>query len=479
MPATIVWFRQDLRLQDNEALAAALARGAPIVPVYLLDEASEGRWPLGAASRSWLHHSLSSLDAALRDRGSRLILARGDAVEMLVRLARTTGADCVYSTRRYEPSARRDDAIAAALRAENVDFSVHGDAVLFEPETVRNRSGGPFQVFSPFWRACLERPVPRPLPPTRTPLPAPKRWPASLSLDDLRLRPARGWDREFYPLWQPGEVGAQLQLRTFVARRLGAYSEQRDLPAAEGTSRLSPHLHFGEVSPRQVWHAVRDACTDGGSPILTAGATKFLAEIGWREFAYHVLTHHPRTPEQPLRPDFARFPWAKDPGGRHWRAWTRGQTGYPLIDAGMRQLWRTGWMHNRVRMVVASFLVKHLRLPWTEGAAYFWDTLVDADLANNTLNWQWSAGCGADAAPYFRIFAPVTQSEKFDPQGHYIRQWVPELARVPTCAVHAPWEWPTEVAAAGVTLGRDYPFPIVDHATARAEALAAFRSLRA
>lgn len=482
MPATLVWFRQDLRLHDNPALAAAVSRGAPVVPVYVLDDAGEGGWRPGAAARSWLHHSLAGLDASLRERGSRLVLAAGDSAVELRRLARETGADAVYWNRRYEPAARvRDAAAAADVRATGLVAREFEDGVLFAPETVRNRQGGPFQVFTPFWRTCRALAV---APATKLrpgALPAPAKWPASPSLATLRLAPVPSWDAGFYGAdgWQPGEAGAVRRGRAFADRAMAAYADQRDFPAEPGTSRLSPHLHFGEVSPRQVWAAVAARSRESGVFPPHKGATVFLNEIGWREFAYHLLTHFPETPAQPLRAAFARFPWAADPQGRKLRAWTRGATGYPIVDAGMRQLWRTGWMHNRVRMIVASFLVKHLRLPWTEGAAWFWDTLVDADLANNTLGWQWSAGCGADAAPYFRIFAPVTQGRKFDPDGTYVRQWVPELARLPAKFIHAPWEAPPALLAdCGVGLGRNYPRPLVDHATARAEALAAFQAMQ-
>jgi deoxyribodipyrimidine photo-lyase len=482
MSATIVWFRQDLRLQDNAALGAAVRRGAPIVPVYVWDERGEGRWPPGAAARSWLHRSLASLDASLRGRGSRLVLARGSASVEIPRLVREVGADAVYWNKRYEPAAREAEVtIATALTSSGVAADGFTDAVLFDPELVRNRQGGPFQVFTPFWRTCTERPVAAPAKLPAGTLPSVRRWPASVPLDELKLEPRVTWDGEFYGArgWQPGEAGAENRLRTFGKEGIAAYADARDQPDGEGTSRLSPHLHFGEVSPRQVWAAVANLSRESGVFPANRGAAVFLKELGWREFAYHSLVHFPRTPEQPLREAFARFPWAADPGGKLLRAWTRGATGYPIVDAGMRQLWRTGWMHNRVRMIVASFLVKHLRLPWTEGAAWFWDTLVDADLANNTLGWQWSAGCGADAAPYFRIFAPVTQGQKFDHEGAYVRRWVPELARVPVRYIHAPWEAPASVLGeSGVRLGEDYPMPIVDHASARAAALAAFRTMR-
>jgi len=477
---TLLWFRQDLRLRDNPALAASLDRGGPVVPVYVLEEGEGIDWPPGAASRWWLHHSLASLDAALRERGLRLVLARGDARSIIPDLLKQVGAGAVFWNRRYEPTARERDAeLKRSLTDAGVEVRSFNASLLFEPHAVEKRTGGSFQVFTPFWRHCLTLPV---APVVRVPSgdwSAPKSWPRSLKLDDLGLLPKIAWADGMAATWQPGEAGARARLRHFLQRTASDYAEERDRPDHEGTSMLSPSLHFGEIGPRQVWAAVAAQGRESGVFPPNRGAQVFLQEIGWREFAYHLLYHFPRTPREPLRRDFARFPWAKDPGGRLRRAWERGQTGYPIVDAGMRQLWHTGWMHNRVRMIVASFLVKHLRLPWTIGADWFWDTLVDADLASNTLGWQWSAGCGADAAPYFRIFAPVLQGRKFDPDGAYVRHWVQELSAVPKKFIHAPWEAPAEILAiAGVALGRDYPKPIVDHATARREALKAWQSLR-
>ena len=478
---TLLWFRQDLRLQDNPALAAAAARGGAIVPVFILDDAAEGKWPQGGASRWWLHHALAALDDGLRERGSRLLIARGDSGPILAQLAAATGAGAVYWNRRYEPAAiARDAAVKTALTAAGLDARSFNSALLFEPHTIQNQQGKPFQVFTPYWRHCLALPVPPAVKFAAAQLKAPAAWPKALDLSDLELRPKIKWDAGFGPAWQPGEAGAAARLKKFVARALDAYAEERNLPDRDGTSMLSPWLHFGELGPRQVWAAVAARSKASGVFPSSNGARVFLSEIGWREFAHHLLFHFPHTPERPLRAEFARFPWADDAGGAKLRAWQRGQTGYPIVDAGMRQLWHTGWMHNRVRMVVASFLVKHLRLSWTHGAAWFWDTLVDADLASNTLGWQWSAGSGADAAPYFRVFAPVLQGLKFDGAGDYVRRWVPELARLPAEHIHAPWEAPAAVLArAGVALGRNYPGPVVNHAHARAAALAAFKQLRA
>ncbi len=477
----ILWFRQDLRLRDNAALQEALATGGVVLPVFILDDESEGRWPPGGASRWWLHHSLAALDASLRERGSRLVLARGESLAVLRGFVKTMGAGAVYWNRRYEPAAiARDKGIKAELTAIGIDAKSFNSALLFEPHTIANKQGGPFQVFTPYWRHCLAQPVPAEIAINSKPFPAPTQWPRSLEIGELALLPVLNWAAGFAEAWEPGEAGARKRLKQFLTHKAADYDEGRDRPAVDSTSRLSPHLHFGEIGPRQLWAAARALSKDSGVFPANGGVQRFLTEVGWREFAHHLLYHFPNTPNQPLRAKFERFPWADDPGGEKLQAWQRGQTGYPIIDAGMRQLWATGWMHNRVRMVVASFLVKHLRLSWTHGAAWFWDTLVDADLASNTLGWQWSAGCGADAAPYFRIFAPVTQGEKFDSVGDYVRRWVPELAGLPAKFIHRPWEASAEVLAkAGVTLGESYPHPIVDHAKARAAALAAFKSLGA
>jgi deoxyribodipyrimidine photo-lyase len=483
---TLLWFRQDLRLADNPALAAAVGRGAPVVPVFILDDAGEGEWAIGGASRWWLHHSLAALAGELERLGSRLVLAQGDSQTELRRLVKETGAGAVYWNRRYEPATRvRDAEIKTAFTAEGLEAKSFNAALLFEPHTIQNKQGRPFQVFTPYWRHCLALPMPEPLKAVSGPFSAPAKWPAGLALHELALRPTRPWDAGFSKMWTPGEAGAQARLKRFLrSEAVHAYDTQRNLPAQDGTSGLAPHLHWGEIGPRQIAAAVRALGKAAGTDPASNGARVFLSEVGWREFAYHLLFHFEHTPTKPLRTDFERFPWADDADGARLRAWQRGQTGYPIVDAGMRQLWATGWMHNRVRMIVASFLVKHLRLPWQHGAVWFWDTLVDADLASNTLGWQWSAGCGADAAPYFRIFAPVTQGERFDGEGNYVREWVPELAKLPTKFLHAPWTAPAgvleyaQVKLASVPEGGNYPPPIVDHAEARAEALAAFKTLR-
>ena len=476
----ILWFRQDLRLRDNAALQAALSSRAPIIPVYILDEEGEGRWRPGAASRWWLHHSLAALDAALRERGTRLMLTRGDSLAVLRKVITATGAGAVYWNRRYEPVAvARDKRIEGELTKTGIVTKSFNSALLFEPHTIANKQGGPFQVFTPYWRHCLSQPVQAEIKIAAKLLPAPGKWPQSLALADLELLPKKTWADGFAEVWTPGEESARKRLKQFLSQKAAAYDEARDRPDEDATSSLSPHLHFGEIGPRQIWSAAQALSKDSGVFPVDGGVQRFLTEVGWREFAHHLLYHFPDTPEKPLREKFEKFPWADDPDAAKLRAWQRGLTGYPIVDAGLRQLWQTGWMHNRVRMVVASFLVKHLRLSWTHGAAWFWDTLVDADLASNTLGWQWSAGCGADAAPYFRIFAPVTQGEKFDPEGGYVRRWVPELAAMPRRFIHKPWEAPADVLArAGVKLGENYPRPVVEHAVVRQAALAAFKSLR-
>jgi deoxyribodipyrimidine photo-lyase len=473
----IVWLRQDLRLADNPALQAACRRGGAVVPMFVWAPEEEGAWPPGGASRWWLHDSLARLAEDFSGAGARLVIRQGSSIAELQHVAEATGADAVYWNRRYEPAAvPRDREVEQALRSAGMQVESFNAALLHEPEAIRNKAGRPFRVFTPFWRACLSTTEPAealPAPPRLTAL---ARQPESLPLTALALEPKLGWTAGIRAAWNPGSAGARAELKRFLRDGLLDYTEGRNRPDLPGTSRLSPHLHFGEISPRQVWHAVKGFAESQSIPAPVWRRWQFLTELGWREFAHHLLFHFPHTPEQPLRPDFARFPWRKSAA---WlRAWQRGQTGYPFVDAGMRELWATGWMHNRVRMVAASFLVKNLLLPWQEGARWFWDTLVDADLANNTLGWQWTAGCGADAAPFFRIFNPVSQGEKFDPEGAYVRRWVPELARLPGACIHHPWQAPpAALAAAGIELGRTYPRPIISHLVSRELALEAYRGI--
>ncbi len=473
--ATLVWFRIDLRLADNPALLAATKLGGPVVPVFIHAPEEEAPWSPGGASNWWLHQSLTALAASLHKASSRLIIRRGPTREALLTLVAETGATAVVWNRRYEPAViARDKGVKEALRHAGVGAESFNAALLHEPWTIKNQSGLPFRVFTPFWKHCLAQPAP-PAPlsePGR--LIAPRQWPGTLALNDLELEPKFNWAPGLKAAWQPGAAGAHTQLKRFLETAHTNYSDQRNQPAVAGTSRLSPHLHFGEISPRQIWSALQNHAGHGPGDWR---ASQFLTEVGWREFAHHLIYHFPHTPDQPLRAEFNRFPWRQDAEFR--AAWQRGNTGFPIVDAGMRELWTTGWMHNRVRMIVASFLVKDLLLSWTEGARWFWDTLVDADLAQNTLGWQWTAGCGADAAPYFRVFNPMSQGAKFDPNGDYVRRWCPELAKLPDAWLHQPWEAPPEILArAGIVLGRDYPEPVVNHAIAREIALEAFATLK-
>ena len=468
--SVLVWLGLDLRLADHPALAAAEATGLPVVPVFVWAPEEAGTPAPGAASRWWLHQSLLRLEESLRAKGSRLIVRRGPAAETLAALARETGARRIFRNRVYEPAALAvESRVRAKLAAQGVALETFNGSLLFEPGAIRTTAGGMFQVFTPFWRALWnERGALRRRADSRGRMPAPEKWPASLAVTELELEPRIDWAAGMREAWTPGEAGAKKLLRGFAESRVSEYAEERDRPDHEGTSRLSPHLHFGEISPVQVWHAL------AGKP----GAEAYLRQLAWREFAYQLLCEHPKTLTEPFQAQFQRFPWRRNQ--RRLRAWQKGQTGYPLVDAAMRQLWTTGWMHNRARMVAASFLVKHLLVPWQDGAAWFLNTLADADLANNTMGWQWVAGCGVDAAPYFRIFHPVTQGEKFDPAGDYVRKWVPELRGLPAEFIHRPWSAPPlALAEAKVRLGVDYPQPVVDHGEARAAALAALEEMKA
>ncbi len=522
MPTTaLLWLRRDLRLGDNPALAAAMARCERVIPVYLQAPDEEAPWQPGAASCWWLHQSLCVLSEHLQRLGSRLIIRRGESLAMLRALIAETGATQVHWNRCYEPAMiARDGKIKQTLRADGIDCASHNAALLSEPWTLKTGSGEPYRVFTPYWRRLrpqlaeitdiAERTASASALDALPPVPSEL---DGLSPEALGLRPTIPWDLGLSETWQPGEAGARAELERFLNGPIERYHEARDWPAEPGTSRLSPYLHFGEISPRQILAQIRQTnagnsagtsasassnASSGSSPSARASsnngsgastdsrpisaladenaiAEPYLRELGWREFSYQLLYHFPHTPSEPLNPRFADFPWRTDNTEHLLDAWQRGRTGIPIVDAGMRELWHTGWMHNRVRMIVASLLTKNLRLPWQEGARWFWDTLVDADLANNTQGWQWSAGCGADAAPYFRIFNPVRQGERFDAQGHYVRRWCPELAKLPDKLIHQPWAAPaTALTQASVELGVTYPRPIIDLKSSRAEALAAY-----
>jgi deoxyribodipyrimidine photo-lyase len=472
---TLVHFDNDLRVADNAALSAAAARG-DVVGLYVLDDETAGSWRRGGASRWWLHHALVDLRASLAAFGVPLLVARGAADVVVPDVARRVGADAVFWQQRFEPWARsRDHRTAQVLRGAGAEVRTWAGFLLHDVEAVRTQGGAPFTVFTPFWKSASAGlrvgallPVPSALRgATIDEEPAP--------IESLGLLPRIAWDAGLRETWQATEAAGHARLQEVCLRVAGQYHATRNLPGVDGTSRLSPWLHFGQLSPRQVWDAVSDAAPAESPHAKGAGA--LLREVGWRDFSWHVLHHHPHTTDAPLRSHWSAFPWEHD--AALVRAWERGETGYPLVDAGMRQLWHTGWMHNRLRMVVASFLTKHLLQHWEHGARWFWDTLVDADAGNNTMGWQWAAGCGADAQPFFRIFNPVSQGEKFDPDGAFVRRWVPELAHIEGPGIHAPWALPALVLhAAGVRLGETYPAPIVDHATARARALDAAASMR-
>lgn len=453
---TLLWLRRDLRLADQAALAAAVKEG-PVIPVYVLDATAPARYAMGAASLWWLHHSLAALDQALRAKGSRLILRQGRCAEVLAELAEQTGAARVHALHHYEPWWRETEATVA----ERIELVLHDGNYLAPPGSVVSGSGQPYKIYTPFWRA-LKATLP-PHQPVAGPkdIPAPSHWPASDTLADWNLLPTKpDWSAGFAEEWTPGEDGGHARLDAF-ARHAARYAETRNLPSQEGSSRLSPHLHFGEVSPAQAWHAVHEA---GGSTDI------FLSELGWRDFAQNTILQYPDYGSENGRPGLDTLEWRTGKeADADLKAWREGRTGYPIVDAGMRQLWISGWMHNRVRMITASFLIKHLLIDWRTGERWFWDCLVDGDYGSNSVNWQWTAGTGVDSNMFVRIMAPLTQSEKFD-AGGYIRRWVPELADVRGDAVHDPDEAGCRPAA--------YPAKIIGHREGRERALAAARRAR-
>ncbi|HEX7815104.1 deoxyribodipyrimidine photo-lyase [Dyella sp.] len=470
MTTAIVWFRRDLRLSDHPALHAAVSSHERVVPLYIHAPEEEGSWAAGAASRWWLHHSLTALETALRGHRAKLHLTCGDSLSVLRETIRQSGATAVYWNRLYEPaSIARDSHIKKALRADGIEVHSFNASLWCEPWEILTQQEQPYRVFTPFWRNL--RPQLQVDSPLSTPLLSPSASvDGGVTLSQLGLLPKIAWDKGMSEAWTPGEKGAQEMLELFADDALGDYAHVRDLPARHGTSRLSPHLHFGEISPRQAYYALHTGIQRMDAK-RRPDLEPYLRELGWREFAHYLLYHFPKTPKENFNAKFDRFSWARTSKSQLKR-WQQGRTGIPLVDAGMRELWHTGWMHNRVRMIVASFLTKNLRQHWHHGAQWFWDTLVDADLANNTLGWQWVAGCGADAAPYFRIFNPVTQAQKFDPEGRYLRRWLPELADAPIKLLHEPWKDPGLLKRSG------YPAPMVDLSGSRQEALTTYQRMR-
>lgn len=512
---SLVWFRQDLRLKDNPTISRAVKRQLPILPLYIWAPHEEGPWTPGAASKVWLHSSLAGLQRSLQEMGSALRIFKtgpgetyASTEELLTILACSTNMESLFYSRRYEPAAiERDSRVRDKLMSAGFQTEDCKDNLLFEPWEIATKTGQPFQIFTPFWKSCVEklelaREMPTDLvgslPPKRPELPE---WlkplgslPGEVSLEELELIPRQSWVLSLQKFLDPGEEAAQKKLKIFLEKGLEHYEDRRDYPELNGCSQLSSHLHFGEISVQQVYETVRNkiererelksALKKGSSyshsscsAAFSLSAQTFLKELGWREFAHHLLYHFPHTDLLPLNKKFSDFPWQKNE--QFLSAWQKGETGYPIIDAGMRELRQTGLMHNRVRMLVSSFLVKDLLLPWQAGSTWFWNNLVDADLAQNSLGWQWSAGCGADAAPYFRIFNPCLQGKKFDPEGNYVRRFVPELSKLPNKYIHEPWRAePAELEAWGIILGKTYPQRLVNHQEARQRALAIYQDLK-
>lgn len=462
-------------MADNRALSAAIERGVPVLPVYIRQDDATTSGPLGAAQTWWLHHSLTALSKALEKAGSRLILRSGDPETVLKTLVEETEANCIFWNRRYDPQGmERDSAIKAKFRSDGLEAESFAGYLLHEPSKLKTKSGGPYRVYTPFWRALEGGQEPDdPLPAPKS-LPSPSRWPKSETLKDWTLLPTKpDWAKGFNEIWTPGEAGASAKLDAFIDDALKGYEEGRDFPAKPATSMLSPHLTMGEISPAQAWAATRGL----SHHVNTNDISRFRKEIAWREFCYHLLFHFPRLDEKNWNDSFDAFEWHGNDA--HFDAWTKGNTGYPIVDAGMRQLWKHGVMHNRVRMITASFLIKHLLIDWRKGEKWFRDTLVDADPASNPANWQWVAGSGADASPFFRIFNPILQGEKFDPEGKYVKTFVPELTRLDKKFIHKPFDAPKAVLEkAGVELGKTYPKPLVHHDTARKRALAAYSDIK-
>jgi deoxyribodipyrimidine photo-lyase len=476
MAGAFVLLNHNLRLHDNLPLHHAAAEG-PVIPVFIFDETNPKQWHLGGASKWWLHHSLKSLNNDLRILGSQLIIRQGNSYLVLKDLIEETGFKDVYFEQSLLPSSTiPEERIYKLCKRFGGQAKRYRGQTLFHPSQVQTKDKNPYKVFTPFWNSCLKNeavPDPLPVPDFQSP----EEWPETLSVDDLNLLPTTpDWSTSIAETWHPGETNARIALDKFITHSMAGYDHNRDMPSlVSGTSKLSPHLHFGEISPATIWHQAKHAINKHQHN--DTGGKTFLKEVGWREFSYHLLYHFPDMDHMPLNKTFLNFPWVTD--DEALKAWQNGQTGYPIIDAGMRQLWQTGWMHNRVRMITASFLVKNLRIHWIEGIKWFWDTLIDADLASNTASWQWIAGCGADAAPYFRIFNPTLQGKKFDPYGDYVRHFLPELRDLPDQYIHEPWKTPKAVLDdANIELGKTYPNPIVDHKVTREAALAAYQETK-
>ncbi len=474
----IKWFREDLRLSDNPALDAAASTGAPIVCVYILEDPADGRREFGGASRWWLHHSLEALSQSIAEKGGRLVLARGNAKEIIPRLAEETAACGVHWNRRYDAAGIETDRdIKSHMKDKGIRAESFNGRLLTEPWKITTGSGGYYKVFTPYWKSLRSSyGAPEPLAPPSS-LARPDV--ASEDLSDWGLLPsAPNWAKAFPDCWTPGEAGAAERLDKWLDTAINNYDDNRNRPDIDdSTSGLSPHIRWGEISPVQVWRCVRGRMEDGRYKIDDDAAWTFLSEIAWREFSYVLLYHNQDLARENYNADFSHMPWREDEAD--YERWTSGKTGFPIVDAGMRQLWEIGWMHNRVRMIVGSFLTKHLLLPWQKGEDWFWDTLVDADPASNAAGWQWVAGSGADAAPYFRVFNPITQGSKFDASGAYVRRWCPELKGLPDKYLHSPWEAPEDVLKkAGITLGETYPRPMIEHKAGRQRALDAYDTLK-
>ena len=469
---SIFWFRQDLRIADNPGLSEAISKGS-VLPVYIYDNVNSKEYEMGAASKWWLHHSLGNLNKNLNNNLSIYI---GDPQEVLRDITNNFNVESINWNRCYEPwRIQRDKNIKSEAEEQGIEVNTFNGSLLWEPFKILKNDGTPYRVFSPYYRkGCLNAEPPR------VPIKSPSLDSLinddfnKLTLDDLNLIPEIKWFEEMEELWEPGEAGAQKKLYDFLDDGLLGYKEGRNFPSKKNVSQLSPHIHHGEVSPNQVWYAAKQKEDETG---IEKDLAHFLSELGWREFSYNLLYHFPSLPRENLQKKFDNFPWQKNEVFSE--KWKKGFTGYPIVDAGMRELWQTGYMHNRVRMIVGSFLVKNLLLHWHEGEEWFWDCLIDADLASNSASWQWVAGSGADAAPYFRIFNPISQGIKFDPEGEYTKKFLPELKDLPIKYLYSPWEAPEDVLEqANVKLGENYPNPIVDLKESREKALSAFDQIR-